>query len=236
MIFIPVFRMKIQLGKIYPRQNLEQQLFRPTVFWELHWEFCIHGCLKKNHERAKYQTSSLWQSYLVGGWLNQPIWKNMRPSNWNSSSPIFGVKNTKIFELPPLVRYSLSKPQHNSHEINKANGSSRCPCSLQDLSRWGPKFWYQPCTQTHNRCDQIYRLNQQFHTTADKKHVAVWESVPEIFFFRLGFSAKAHVVLTCECAKWWCENFLLLRFAHREKFSAITSSQNRYRTCRARKN
>ena len=191
--------------------------------------------LQKKTWESKVSASSIWQSYLVGGWLVSTHLKNMRKSNW--VLPQFsGWKIKKIFELPPLVRYSLSKPQHNSHEINKANGSSRCPCSLQDLSRWGPKFWYQPCTQTHNRCDQIYRLNQQFHTTADKKHVAVWESVPEIFFFRLGFSAKAHVVLTCECAKWWCENFLLLRFAHREKFSAITSSQNRYRTCRARKN
>ena len=188
--------------------------------------------LKKKHERAIINIINL--AKLSSWWLVSTHLKNMLVQL--ELFPNFRGENKNIFELPPLVRYSLSKPQHNSHEINKANGSSRCPCSLQDLSRWGPKFWYQPCTQTHNRCDQIYRLNQQFHTTADKKHVAVWESVPEIFFFRLGFSAKAHVVLTCECAKWWCENFLLLRFAHREKFSAITSSQNRYRTCRARKN
>ena len=47
--------------------------------------------------------------YLVGGWTNPS--EKYYSSKWvSSSSPIFGVKNTKIFELPPpkyLPAYSL---------------------------------------------------------------------------------------------------------------------------------
>ena len=38
---------------------------------------------------------------VTGWWLNQTHLKNMQKSNWKSSSPIFGVKIPKIFELQP---------------------------------------------------------------------------------------------------------------------------------------
>ena len=60
-------------------------------------------------------TASTWLQTIPSWWLKQPLWKNMRKSNW-IMSPIFEVKLNKnmatmsqIGSFPPCSRWKYSK-------------------------------------------------------------------------------------------------------------------------------
>ena len=47
----------------------------------------------------------IYRCILVGGWLTNPIWKNMRKSKWGKMNPnIRDEKSKKYLKPPPSIR------------------------------------------------------------------------------------------------------------------------------------